>query len=145
MSEAMDMTNIGISVYIVVSITAVIVGILNKDIFTGLTVEKNNVATEQPHPPLPASFSRTVGLIGLIFLTGFMWVIGLHIISGSALLETINKSDILSDFLIVASALFAPYAANQVGQILSRSPTTTSTGVSSTNGTSILTPLPPPD
>jgi hypothetical protein len=137
------MEDVGKWVYVTVGVIALIVGFVNRDAFAAINREKRFADAETQASQLPASFSRTVGLVGLIFLTGFMWVVGLYLVTGSEMLKEISESGVFQDFLFAASALFAPYAANQISQIFGK-PTSPSP-TASPKESIVLTPLLPPE
>jgi hypothetical protein len=136
---------IGVIVYILVSLVAAFVGWKNRDGLKAINKEKHAASTPSEIESLPASFSRTVGLVGLIFLTGFMWAIGFYVLTNSPMLKVINDSGMFQNYLLAAAALFAPYAANQIGAAIGgKQPSAPPTTRSADSAPLALTPLPPP-
>jgi len=142
---------IALGVYLLVSIFAARMAWLGRDQFQSLNKEKGAgveevVAAGLSPGDLPASFSRTVGLVGAISLAGFMWCIGLLILAGHPLLDSQGFNQTLRDFILASSALFAPYAFNQLSKIF---PVTSSAAIGAAAATvtaraDLKTPIPPP-
>lgn len=81
------------------------------------------VPPETPVPgtspsPSDTSFSRVAGMVGTLILACFVWALGNIIVfkafgNVSEVSELVDK---LGSFFLAASALFAPYAFNQLGE-----------------------------
>jgi hypothetical protein len=88
-----------------------------QDDWKGALTEKNGPTADAQL----TSFSRVAAAIGAYFLTGFFIIVGGYVISRLWLRPECSgvkgNVDAMKDFVWVAVALFAPYAANQVSQI----------------------------
>jgi hypothetical protein len=92
----------------------------------------------------PASFSRVTGIIGATFVTAFLWCLGLNIIV-KVWFDADGVGKVLAgsgDFVLTGSALFMPYAFNQLSQVFNRTPAAPQT--SSPTAASPGAPLLPP-
>jgi hypothetical protein len=108
--------------YLAMSLFAVVVAWNKRDRLESLNKEKGSgteeiIGSGMSPADLPASFSRTVGLAGAISLGSFMWCIGLMLLVGHPLLGAEGFSETLKNFILASSALFAPYAFNQLSSI----------------------------
>lgn len=68
-------------------------------------------------PQAPTSSSRVAGLVGTIVLACFLWALG-NVILYYLFVDASKVAVILNDmgtYFLAGSALFAPYAANQLG------------------------------
>jgi hypothetical protein len=74
---------------------------------------------------LPASYSRIAGAFGAIVLAGALFALANYITWAAFYLPGSIKDvlDKMGNFFIAGSALFAPYAANQLTSIFHRQPT----------------------
>jgi hypothetical protein len=108
--------------YIAASLAAIGIAVYKHADFKGVLSDK---AMSAPPTALnesaPTSFSRLAGLLGILYLTAFLWGIGFFVLTYIWVApDTIGK--VISDsgqFLMAGSALFAPYAFNQLSQVFS--------------------------
>lgn len=72
-----------------------------------------------PDPPLPTSFSRVAGIVGAIVLVVFFWGLANAILYDAFTYLDHIKQIVQNtwQFFLVGSALFAPYAFNQLTSI----------------------------
>jgi len=72
-----------------------------------------------PPEPAPTSFSRVAGIVGAIVLATFFWALANAIVF-YAFTDTAKIQPLVSNtwtFFLVGSAMFAPYAFNQLMSI----------------------------
>ncbi len=88
--------------------------------FSSILVEK--LAINQPDQSKPTSASRVIAFIGSIVLATFLWALG-NVVLFKAVQATDGGSDIgsllseIGNFFLAGSALFAPYAFNQLSRV----------------------------
>ena len=73
--------------------------------------------------PMPTNYSRTSGFLGSLILVGALWAFANYAVwaafwKPAALPDTLSA---LKSFFLAGSALFAPYAFNQLGSIFRQS------------------------
>ena len=106
--------------YIAASLVAAGIAVYKRSDFKGVLSDK-----ARPAPSIaldenaPTSFSRLAGLLGILYLTAFLWGIGFFVltyiwVAPDAIGKVISDS---GQFLMAGSALFAPYAFNQLSQV----------------------------
>lgn len=78
---------------------------------------QNMVGTVDGQPQGPTSSSRVAGLVGTVVLACFLWALG-NVILYYLFVDDTKVQSILNNmgtYFLAGSALFAPYAANQLG------------------------------
>jgi len=144
---------LALAVYICISVFGVVIAWNKRDTMTSINKAKESatewsIFEDRSLDGMPASFSRTVGLAGAIILGGFIWCIGLFILVGHPMLDRPNIAKTINDFTLAASALFAPYAFNQLSKIFSFGSTASrsegTAAVSAKADGDLKSPIPPP-
>lgn len=139
---------ISLGMYCTASAVAVIVAICKHDSFKDVLADKAMLRADPDKTDQPTSFSRLTGLIGTIYLAAFLWALGFFVLTyiwvdPTKIATVIGES---GRFLMAGSALFAPYAFNQLSQIFTppaapgKSPTSSSTGSTNPSLAQWLTP-----
>lgn len=159
---------IAVIVYGSVTLAGVVIAWMNKSGFVSVAKEKSLAEGDSGLPGIvaeaPNSFSRVVGLVGLMFLSTFIWCYGLFLLTGfnpatpssqasNAIPNSAGGVGIFSDevknFIVASAALFAPYAANQLASALAAlrggtAPATVGAASASASTVAQLPVTPPP-
>lgn len=117
---------LSVAVYVAATVAGLIITYRNRTAFRNITrakedhpAEGTTVAALENAPP---SFSRISGIVGVAYLLAFCWALGFYILTKvwhdpSATTTVVSGS---ADFIMTGSALFAPYAFNQLSQVFGR-------------------------
>ena len=109
-------------VYAVSTGASLVYALFNLRKLTGIITEKR-LKTRSSNGSDMTSFSRVTGLVGIVYLTAFMWCLGFFVLDSiwstpDQVAKVIASS---GQFVMGGAALFAPYAFNQLSQIFSKS------------------------
>jgi hypothetical protein len=95
-------------------------------LFRGMLTEKNLSetsasllrASQEETPSLPTSTSRVIAFVGVVIIVAFSWTLG-NVLIYYAIFQPDQIDDLLDgvgSYYLAQSALFAPYAFNQLSQ-----------------------------
>lgn len=126
---------IGLGIYCLATLVAVGIALYKhasfKDVLSDKSMLRAMPGGLADDDSLPTSFSRLAGLIGVAYLTAFLWGIGFFVLASIWVAPT-AIAQVIADcgqFLMAGSALFAPYAFNQLAQIFTPKAAPTSSTV----------------
>ena len=84
-------------------------------------LREKNATDPNPNPqPDPVSFSRVTGMIGAVVVASLFWIMS-NVAIGTAILDPGNLTNMLTGItklFFVGTALFVPYAFNQIKTLL---------------------------
>jgi hypothetical protein len=127
---------IALVIYCLASLVAVSVAIANRHAFKDILSEKAVMPAMRDlgdaGQTAPTSFSRFAGLIGIVYLTAFLWGIGFFVLA-YIWVDPAKIGQVVANcgqFLMAGSALFAPYAFNQLAQVFTAKEANTSAAAS---------------